>query len=166
MSRTAAVLDSPQTSEGQAWRFLDTLVVEHRWHPARPVVLEMTLPAARSAPAPAPRPGRQLVPAGRADGGAMRGPDAAARPATGCPAARGTARLPGGGHQPARILLVHDNDSFLSSYGPGQPAAPGNCPATGGPGLRSCPGAGRVRRDRSWIVAEQQEAQAFMAEHG
>jgi hypothetical protein len=28
MSRTAAVVDSPQTSEGQAWWFLDTLVVE------------------------------------------------------------------------------------------------------------------------------------------
>ena len=46
MSRTAAVLDSPQTSEGQAWWFLDTLVVEHLMASGTgPVVLEMTLPA-------------------------------------------------------------------------------------------------------------------------
>ena len=51
MSRTAAVLDSPQASEGQAWRFLDTLVVEHRRASGTgPVVLEMTLPAARWRP--------------------------------------------------------------------------------------------------------------------
>ena len=46
MSRTAAVLDSPQTSEGQTWWFLDTLVVEHLMASGTgPVVLEMTLPA-------------------------------------------------------------------------------------------------------------------------
>jgi hypothetical protein len=40
MSRTAAVLDSLQASEGQAWWFLDTLVVEHPMASgAGPVVL-------------------------------------------------------------------------------------------------------------------------------
>jgi hypothetical protein len=53
MSTTAAVVDSPQTSEGRAWWFLDTLVVEHPTASGTgPVVLEMTLPAG-SAPAPA-----------------------------------------------------------------------------------------------------------------
>jgi hypothetical protein len=46
MSRTAAVADSPQASEGQAWWFLDTPVVEHPMASGTgPVVLEMTLPA-------------------------------------------------------------------------------------------------------------------------
>jgi hypothetical protein len=46
MSRTAAVVGSPQASEGQAWWFLDTLVVEHPMASgAGPVVLEMALPA-------------------------------------------------------------------------------------------------------------------------
>lgn len=41
----AAVVDSPQNEEAQAWWFLDTLVVEHRQAPGmRTVVLEMTLP--------------------------------------------------------------------------------------------------------------------------
>jgi uncharacterized RmlC-like cupin family protein len=51
MSRTAAVGDSPQTSEGQAWWFLDTLVVEHLTASGTgPVVLEMTLPAGAAPP--------------------------------------------------------------------------------------------------------------------
>ena len=51
MSRTAAVLDSPQASEGQAWWFLDTLVVEHAMASGPgPVVLEMTLPAGAAQP--------------------------------------------------------------------------------------------------------------------
>ena len=51
MSRTAAVVDSPQTSEGQAWWFLDTLVVEHLMASGTgPVVLEMTLPAGAAPP--------------------------------------------------------------------------------------------------------------------
>jgi hypothetical protein len=51
MSRTAAVLDSPQASEGQAWWFLDTLVVEHPMASGTgPVVLEMTLPAGAAPP--------------------------------------------------------------------------------------------------------------------
>jgi hypothetical protein len=51
MSRTAAVLDSQQASEGQAWWFLDTLVVEHLTASGTgPVVLEMTLPAGAAPP--------------------------------------------------------------------------------------------------------------------
>ena len=51
MSKTAAVLDSSQASEAQAWWFLDTLVVEHLMASgAGPVVLEMTLPAGAAPP--------------------------------------------------------------------------------------------------------------------
>ena len=51
MSKTAAVVDSPQKSEGQAWWFLDTLVVEHLMASGTgPVVLEMTLPAGAAPP--------------------------------------------------------------------------------------------------------------------
>jgi hypothetical protein len=61
MSRTAAVVDLPQTSEGRAWWFLDTLVVEHLTASGTgPVVLEMTLPAgARQLPPPTGGPGRK-----------------------------------------------------------------------------------------------------------
>ena len=51
MSRTAAVVDSPQTGEGRAWWFLDTLVVEHLIASGTgTVVLEMTLPADAAPP--------------------------------------------------------------------------------------------------------------------
>ena len=46
-----AVVDSPENEDAQAWWFLDTLVVEHRCAPGMDtVVLEMTLPVG-SAPA-------------------------------------------------------------------------------------------------------------------
>jgi mannose-6-phosphate isomerase-like protein (cupin superfamily) len=41
----AAVIDSPQNEQAQAWRSLDLLVVEHRCAPGmETIVLEMTLP--------------------------------------------------------------------------------------------------------------------------
>ena len=48
---SAAVVDSPDNEEAQAWWFLDVLVVEHRCAPGMDtVVLEMTLPVGSSAP--------------------------------------------------------------------------------------------------------------------
>jgi mannose-6-phosphate isomerase-like protein (cupin superfamily) len=48
---TAAVVDSPENEQGQAWWFLDTLVVEHRCAPdMATVVLEMTLPVGSAPP--------------------------------------------------------------------------------------------------------------------
>ena len=47
----AAVVDSPDNEQAQAWWFLDVLVVEHRCAPGMDtVVLEMTLPMGSSAP--------------------------------------------------------------------------------------------------------------------
>jgi mannose-6-phosphate isomerase-like protein (cupin superfamily) len=48
---TTAVVDSPESEQGQAWWFLDTLVVEHRCAPdMNTVVLEMTLPVGSAPP--------------------------------------------------------------------------------------------------------------------
>jgi mannose-6-phosphate isomerase-like protein (cupin superfamily) len=48
---SAAVIDSPQNEQAQAWWFLDFLVVEHRCAPGmQTVVLEMTLPVGSSPP--------------------------------------------------------------------------------------------------------------------
>ena len=48
---TTAVVDSPENEQAQAWWFLDTLVVEHRFASGvDTVVLEMTLPAGSSPP--------------------------------------------------------------------------------------------------------------------
>src|SRR5512136_1015014 len=48
---SAAVIDSPQNEQAQAWWFLDLLVVEHRCAPGmKTVVLEMTLPLGSSPP--------------------------------------------------------------------------------------------------------------------
>ncbi len=42
----AAVIDSPQNEQAQAWWFLDFLVIEHRCAPGmKTVVLDMTLPS-------------------------------------------------------------------------------------------------------------------------
>ena len=73
------------------------------------------------------------------------------------------------GHQPARILLVHDNDSFLRLIRDlGQPAGASQLPpATGGPGLEEL---SRALAEHDVTVAgsslSNEEAQAFMAEHG
>ena len=48
---SAAVVDSPDGEQAQAWWFLDTLVVEHRCAPdMTSVVLEMTLPVGSTPP--------------------------------------------------------------------------------------------------------------------
>jgi mannose-6-phosphate isomerase-like protein (cupin superfamily) len=48
---TKAVVDSPENEQGQAWWFLDTLVIEHRCAPGMDtVVLEMTLPVGSAPP--------------------------------------------------------------------------------------------------------------------
>ena len=48
---TAAVIDSPNNDQTQAWWFLDTLVVEHRSAPGMTtIVLEMTLPVGSAPP--------------------------------------------------------------------------------------------------------------------
>jgi len=73
------------------------------------------------------------------------------------------------GNQPARILLVHDNDSFLQLVRDlSQPADARQLPtATGGPGLEEL---SRALAEHDVTVAgsslSNQEAQAFMAEHG
>ena len=73
------------------------------------------------------------------------------------------------GHQPARILVVHDNDSFLQLIRDlGQPAGARQLPpATGGPGLEEL---SRALADHDVTVAgsslSNEEARAFMAEHG
>ena len=145
MSKTAAVVDSPQTSEGQAWWFLDTLVVEHLMASGTgPVVLEMTLPAGAAPPLHLHHDlddssflldGQMVVRCG--DQMLLARAGYWLSLPRGVPHAFRVV-----GHQPARILLVHDNDSFLQLISDlGQPPAPGNCPLpTGGPGLRSCPG--------------------------
>jgi len=60
---TAAVVDSPESEQAQAWWFLDTLVIEHRCAPGMDtVVLEMTLPVGSAPPPACPRrPRRHLV---------------------------------------------------------------------------------------------------------
>ena len=48
---TTVVVDSPETEHGQAWWFLDTLVVEHRCaSEMNTIVFEMTLPAGAAPP--------------------------------------------------------------------------------------------------------------------
>lgn len=172
MSRTAAVLDSPQTGEGQAWWFLDTLVVEHLMASGTgPVVLEMTLPAGAAPPLHlhhdlddssflldgqmVVRCGDQMLLARAGDWLSMpRGVPHAFRVV---------------GDQPARILLVHDNESFLRLVRDlGQPAGARQLPpAAAGPGLEEL---SRALAEHDVTVAgsslSNEEAQAFMAEHG
>ena len=48
---SAAVVDTPNSEQAQAWWFLDTLVVEHRCAPdMTTVVMEMTLPVGSTPP--------------------------------------------------------------------------------------------------------------------
>jgi quercetin dioxygenase-like cupin family protein len=144
MSRTAAVADSPQASEEQAWWFLDTLVMEHLTASGTgPVVLEMTLPAGAAPPLHLHRDlddssflldGQMVVRCGDqmllAQAGYLSMP-------RGVPHAFRVV-----GHQPARILLVHDNDSFLQLIRDlGQPAGARQLPLPPAvPAWTSCPG--------------------------
>jgi len=172
MSKTAAVVDSPQDSEGQAWWFLDTLVVEHLMASGTgPVVLEMTLPVGAAPPLHlhhdlddssflldgqmVVRCGDQILLARPGDWLSMpRGVPHAFRVV---------------GDQPARILLVHDNDSFLELIRDlGQPASARQLPpATGGPGLKEL---SRALAEHAVTVAgsslSNEEAPAFLAEPG
>ena len=100
----------------------------------------------------------------------MWGPDAA-RPGRRLVvhAARGTHAFRVVGHQPARILLVHDNDSFPELIRDlGQPAGARQLPPpTGGLGVKEL---SRALAEHDVTVAgsslSNEEAQAFMAEHG
>jgi quercetin dioxygenase-like cupin family protein len=172
MSRTAAVVDARQASEGQGWWFLDTVVVEHQMASGTgPVVLEMTLPVGAAPPLHlhhdlddssfvldgqmVVRCGEQMLLAGAGDWLSLpRGVPHAFRVV---------------GNQPARILLVHDNDSFLNLIRDlGQPAGARQLPPpAGGPGLDEL---SRALAEHDVTVAgsslSEEEAQAFMAEHG
>ncbi len=172
MSRTAAVVNSPQTSEGQAWWFLDTLVVEHPMASGTgPVVLEMTLPVGAAPPLHVHSDlddshflldGQMVVRCGDQTLLARAG-DWVSMP-RGVPHAFRVV-----GDRPARILLVHDSDSFLELIRDvGQPAGARQLPpATGGPGDEDLSGA---LAGHHLTVAgsplSSEEAQAFLAEHG
>lgn len=171
MSSTAAVVDSPQASEGQAWWFLDTLVVEHPMASATgPVVLEMTLPAGAAPPLHVHHDlddstyllaGQMVVRCGDqmllAQAGHWlsfpRGVPHAFRVV---------------GNQPARILVVHGNHSFLNLIKDvGQPAGARQLPPpTGGPGTEKLTRAlAKHDVDVAGLSLSEQEAQAFLAEH-
>src|SRR3984885_3604100 len=170
MSKTAAVVDSPQDSEGQAWWFLDTLVVEHLMASGTgPVVLEMTLPAGAAPATPlhhdlddssflldgqmVVRCGDQMLLARAGDWLSMpREVPHAFRVA---------------GHLPARMLVVHGSVLVLIRD-LGQPAGARQLPpAAGGPGLEEL---SRAPAEHDVTVAgsplSNEEAQALMAEHG
>ena len=171
MSMTAAVLDSPQTSEGQAWWFLDTLVVEHLMASGTgPVVLEMTLPACAAPPLHLHHDlddssflldGQMVVRCG--DQMLLARPrDWLSIPRWVPHAFRVV------GHQPARILLDTTTQLPGTHTSLGQPAGARQLPpATGGPGLEEL---SRALAEHDVTVAgsslSNEEAQAFMAEHG
>ena len=124
--------------DGPAWWFLDTLMVERSPAGREPVVTEAVLPVGASPPLHVHHhlddsfyvlSGRVVV---------RCGPDVqVASPGAWVPFPRGvphTFRVMGG---PARLLMVHADDSFLALVRElGQPAASAELPApTGGPGL-------------------------------
>jgi len=171
MSRTAAVADSAQASEGQAWWFLDTLVMEHLTASGTgPVVLEMTLPAGAAPPLHLHHDlddnsflldGQMVVRCGDqmllTQAGYLSMP-------RGVPHAFRVV-----GHQPARILLCTTTTASCSSCATwASPPAPGQLPPpAGGPGLDEL---SRALAEHNVTVAgsslSNKEAQAFMAEHG
>lgn len=112
---SAAVVDSPQNEDTQAWWFLDLLVVEHRSAPdMATVVLEMTLPLGSSAPLHVHDSlddtwyildGKMVVRCGEDD--RVVGAGHWVSMPRGVPH---TFRVVG--DRDARILLVHDNASF------------------------------------------------------
>ena len=112
---SAAVIDSPQNQQAQAWWFLDLLVVEHRCAPSMDtVVLEMTLPVGSSPPLHAHHSlddtwyildGKMVVRCG--DDALAVGTGYWVSMPRGVPH---TFRVVG--DRETRILLVHDNASF------------------------------------------------------
>ena len=145
MSRRAAVVDSPQTSEGRAWWFLDTLVVEHLIASGTgPVVLEMTLPAGAAPPPHAHHDlddssflldGQMVVRCGEQtllgrDGDWLSLP-------RGVPHALRVV----GNQPPASCWCTTTTASWNSYETWASPPAPGNCPLPPAvPASRSCPG--------------------------
>ncbi len=112
---SAAVIDSPQNEQAQAWWFLDLLVVEHRCAPGmRTIVLEMTLPVGSSPPLHVHHSlddtwyildGKMVIRCG--DDAQVVGVGHWVSMPRGVPH---TFRVVG--DREARILLVHDNASF------------------------------------------------------
>jgi mannose-6-phosphate isomerase-like protein (cupin superfamily) len=112
----AAVVDSPRNEQAEAWWFLDTLVVEHRCAPEMDtVVLEMTLPVGSSPPLHVHDDlddtwyileGQMVVHCG--DDELVVGTGHWVSMPRGVPH---TFRVVG--EREARILLVHDNPSFV-----------------------------------------------------
>ena len=112
---TAAVVDSPENEQAQAWWFLDTLVVEHRCAPGMDtVVLEMTLPLGSAPPLHVHEDlddtwyvleGQMVVRCG--DDDLVVGAGHWVSMPRGVPHAFRVV-----GDSEARILLVHDNASF------------------------------------------------------
>jgi quercetin dioxygenase-like cupin family protein len=108
---------SVETGQSAAWWFLDTLVVRHRMATANlPVVLEMTLPVGAAPPlhihdsyddSAYVLAGAMVVRTG--DDLAMVGPGAWISTPRGVP--HGFRVV---GDRPARILTVHENDSFMA----------------------------------------------------
>jgi quercetin dioxygenase-like cupin family protein len=172
MSSTAAVVNSPQAGEGQAWWFMDTLVLEHPMASGTgPVVLEMTLPVGAAPPQHVHSDqddshflleGQMVVRCGDQTRLAQAG-DWVSMP-RGVPH---TFRVVG--DRPARILLVHDSDSFLEFIRDvGQPAGARQLPPpTAGPGPAEM---SRALTEHDLTVTgsplSSEEARAFLAEHG
>jgi quercetin dioxygenase-like cupin family protein len=110
-----AVIETPDTDQTAAWWFLDNLVVEHASLPGvETVVLEMTLPAGSSAPLHVHADvddtwfvlaGEMLIRCG--DDESTIGPGAWVSLPRGVPHTYLVL-----GDEPARILVVHDNDHF------------------------------------------------------
>jgi mannose-6-phosphate isomerase-like protein (cupin superfamily) len=172
MRATAGVVDAPQARDGRAWWFLDTLVVEHAMATrSGPVVMEMTLPAGAAPPLHVHHDlddswylldGQMVV--------RSREHLLLARRGRWLSVPRGVQhafRVVGG--KPARILAVHDNDSFLELVRDlGEPAGARTLPPpTGGPGFdelfRSL-----AEHDVSVVgpSMSEEEAQAFLATRG
>lgn len=169
MNKTV-VVDAPHGSGGRAWWFLDTLVVEHDMAAGGPVVLEMTLPPGSAPPLHVHHSladswyllaGEMVVRCGERMLLASAGHWVSVPP--GMPHAF---RVMGG--QPARILTVHDDRSFLELiHDLGQPAARRELPTpTGGPGADQL-SRSLAMHDVGTCGASlsEQEAAAFLAAH-
>ena len=165
-------MDSPQTSEGQAWWFLDTLVMEHLTASGtEPVVLEMTLPAGAAPPLHLHHDlddssflldGQMVVRCGDQT--------LLARAGDGLSMPRGVRTLSGwwATSLPASCWCMTTTASRELIRDLGQPAGARQLPPpTGGPGVKEL---SRALAEHDVTVAgsslSNEEAQAFMAEHG
>jgi mannose-6-phosphate isomerase-like protein (cupin superfamily) len=170
MSRTVGA-EGTQDGDVRAWWFLDTLVVEHVMAAGGPVVLEMTLPAGSAPPLHVHHSladswyllaGEMVVRCGDRMLSAGVGHWLSVPP--GVPHAF---RVVGG--QPARILTVHDDRSFLDLvHDLGQPAKRIELPPPmGGPGADEL---SRSLADHDIGTCgpslSEEEAQAYLAARG